>query len=140
MILYPFLCKYGAIINLINKIALNYLYLNIFYLEHIIFIMSPIDNKNYLIPDVLMNEINDLDNPNSIEMYEINLEDSKNLSTDTELTGNLMKIYEESVNSNVIIASNNVVDKFKIKEIGSMYIFTMFYCLLEKILLNKNKK
>ena len=30
--------------------------------------------------------------------------------------------------------------KFKIKEIGSMYIFTMFYCLLEKILLNKSKK
>lgn len=78
--------------------------------------MSPIDNKNYLIPDVLMNEINDLDNPNSIEMYEINLEDSKNLSTDIELTGNLMKIYEKSVNSNVIIASNNVVDKFKINK------------------------
>ena len=30
--------------------------------------------------------------------------------------------------------------KFKIKEIGSMYMFTMFYCLLEKILLNKSKK
>ncbi len=30
--------------------------------------------------------------------------------------------------------------KFKIKEIGSMYVFTMFYCLLEKILLNKSKK
>ena len=29
--------------------------------------------------------------------------------------------------------------KFKIKEIGSMYIFTLLYCLLEKILLNKNK-
>ena len=27
--------------------------------------------------------------------------------------------------------------KFKIKEVGSKYIFTMFYCLLEKILLNK---
>ena len=27
--------------------------------------------------------------------------------------------------------------KFRIKEIGSMYIFTMFYCFLEKILLNK---
>jgi len=29
--------------------------------------------------------------------------------------------------------------KFKIKELGSMYIFTLFYCLLEKILLNKHK-
>ena len=29
--------------------------------------------------------------------------------------------------------------KFKLKEIGSMYIFTMLYCLLEKILLNKKK-
>jgi len=29
--------------------------------------------------------------------------------------------------------------KFKIKEISSMYIFTLFYCLLEKILLNKRK-
>ena len=29
------------------------------------------------------------------------------------------------------------VSKFKIKEIGSMYIFTLCYCLLEKILLNK---
>ncbi len=29
--------------------------------------------------------------------------------------------------------------KFKIKEIGSMYIFTLLYCLLEKILLNKHK-
>jgi dolichol-phosphate mannosyltransferase len=27
--------------------------------------------------------------------------------------------------------------KFEIKEIGSKYIFTMLYCLLEKILLNK---
>ena len=27
--------------------------------------------------------------------------------------------------------------KFKIKEIGSKYIFTMLYCLLEKILLKK---
>jgi len=29
--------------------------------------------------------------------------------------------------------------KFKVKEIGSMYIFTLLYCLLEKILLNKHK-
>jgi len=29
--------------------------------------------------------------------------------------------------------------KFKIKEIGSMYIFTLLYCLFEKILLNKYK-
>ena len=29
--------------------------------------------------------------------------------------------------------------KFKIREIGSMYIFTLLYCLLEKILLNKDK-
>ena len=29
--------------------------------------------------------------------------------------------------------------KFKIKEIGSLYIFTLLYCLLEKILLNKYK-
>ena len=29
--------------------------------------------------------------------------------------------------------------KFKIKELGSMYIFTLIYCLLEKILLNKKK-
>ncbi len=29
--------------------------------------------------------------------------------------------------------------KFKIKEIGSMYVFTLLYCLLEKILLNKHK-
>lgn len=29
--------------------------------------------------------------------------------------------------------------KFKIKEIGSMYIFTLLYCLSEKILLNKHK-
>ncbi len=28
--------------------------------------------------------------------------------------------------------------KFKIKEIGSMYIFTLLYCLFEKILLNKS--
>ena len=27
--------------------------------------------------------------------------------------------------------------KFKIKEVGSKYVFTMLYCLLEKILLNK---
>ena len=31
------------------------------------------------------------------------------------------------------------VSKFKIKEIGSMYIFTLLYCLFEKILLNKHK-
>ena len=30
--------------------------------------------------------------------------------------------------------------KFKIKEIGSMYIFTLLYCLFEKILLNKKIK
>ena len=29
--------------------------------------------------------------------------------------------------------------KFRIKEIGSMYIFTLLYCLFEKILLNKHK-
>ena len=29
--------------------------------------------------------------------------------------------------------------KFKINELGSMYLFTMFYCLLEKILLNKKR-
>lgn len=29
--------------------------------------------------------------------------------------------------------------KFKIKELGSMYLFTLFYCLLEKILLNKKR-
>ena len=29
------------------------------------------------------------------------------------------------------------VSKFKIKEMGSMYIFTLMYCFLEKILLNK---
>ena len=29
--------------------------------------------------------------------------------------------------------------KFKIKELGSMYLFTLAYCLLEKILLNKKK-
>jgi dolichol-phosphate mannosyltransferase len=32
------------------------------------------------------------------------------------------------------------VSKFKIKEMGSMYIFTLMYCFLEKILLNKNNK
>ena len=31
------------------------------------------------------------------------------------------------------------VSKFKIKEIGSLYIFTLLYCLLEKILLNKKR-
>ena len=30
--------------------------------------------------------------------------------------------------------------KFKIKEIGSMYIFTLLYCFLEKLLLNKSIK
>ena len=29
--------------------------------------------------------------------------------------------------------------KFKINELSSMYLFTMFYCLLEKILLSKKK-
>ena len=29
--------------------------------------------------------------------------------------------------------------KFRIKEISSLYIFTLIYCLLEKILLNKHK-
>ncbi len=29
--------------------------------------------------------------------------------------------------------------KFKVNELSSMYLFTMFYCLLEKILLNKKK-
>jgi len=28
---------------------------------------------------------------------------------------------------------------FKIKELSSMYIFTLFYCVIEKILLNKKK-
>ncbi len=32
------------------------------------------------------------------------------------------------------------VSKFKIKEISSMYIFTLLYCLFEKILLNKKHK
>ena len=32
------------------------------------------------------------------------------------------------------------VSKFKIKEMGSMYIFTLMHCFLEKILLNKNNK
>jgi dolichol-phosphate mannosyltransferase len=32
------------------------------------------------------------------------------------------------------------VSKFKIKEIGSMYIFTLMYCLLERLLLNKKNK
>ena len=32
------------------------------------------------------------------------------------------------------------VSKFKIKEMSSMYIFTLFYCLFEKILLNKKRK
>lgn len=30
--------------------------------------------------------------------------------------------------------------KFKIKELGSLYVFTLIYCLLEKILLNKHRK
>ncbi len=34
---------------------------------------------------------------------------------------------------------NRGKSKFRIKELGSMYLFTLFYCLLEKILL-KNKK
>lgn len=44
-----------------------------------------------------------------------------------------------------IITSNNWngrrhgVSKFKIKEVGSMYIFTLLYCLLEKFLLNIKK-
>ena len=29
------------------------------------------------------------------------------------------------------------VSKFEIKELGSMYLFTLLYCLLEKILLKK---
>ena len=29
--------------------------------------------------------------------------------------------------------------KFKIKELQSKYLFTLFYCFLEKILLNKKK-
>ena len=29
--------------------------------------------------------------------------------------------------------------KFKIRELGSKYFFTLFYCFLEKILLKKNK-
>ena len=29
--------------------------------------------------------------------------------------------------------------KFKIQEIGSMYIFTLLYCLFEKVLLNKKR-
>ena len=29
------------------------------------------------------------------------------------------------------------VSKFKIKELGSMYLFTLLYCLLERILLKK---
>ena len=32
------------------------------------------------------------------------------------------------------------VSKFKIKEVSSMYIFTLLYCLFEQILLNKNIK
>jgi len=32
------------------------------------------------------------------------------------------------------------IKKFKIKEIGSMYIFTLLYCFLEKLLLNKSNK
>ena len=32
------------------------------------------------------------------------------------------------------------VAKFKIKELGSKYLFTLFYCFLEKILLNKKVK
>ena len=32
------------------------------------------------------------------------------------------------------------VSKFKIKEMSSMYIFTLFYCLFEKILLNKKRR
>ena len=32
------------------------------------------------------------------------------------------------------------VSKFRIKEIGSMYIFTLLYCFFEKLLLNKKKK
>ena len=32
------------------------------------------------------------------------------------------------------------VSKFRIKEMSSMYIFTLFYCLFEKILLNKKHK
>ena len=30
--------------------------------------------------------------------------------------------------------------KFRIKELGSMYLFTLLYCLFEKILLRKNEK
>ena len=32
-----------------------------------------------------------------------------------------------------------VSSNFKIKELGSKYLFTLFYCLLEKILLNNKK-
>ena len=31
------------------------------------------------------------------------------------------------------------VSKFRIRELGSMYIFTLIYCLLEKFLLNKKR-
>ena len=34
---------------------------------------------------------------------------------------------------------NKGKSKFRIKETSSMYIFTLIYCLIEKILLNKKK-
>jgi dolichol-phosphate mannosyltransferase len=99
---------------------------------------------NNLIKIITFSDYNDFTNAFKIykreTLYNLMPIVSENFNVFLELP---LKIISRKYNYKIIPINWNGrkkgVSKFKIKEIGSMYIFTLLYCLLEKILLKKRK-
>ncbi|MDA7769743.1 glycosyltransferase family 2 protein [Candidatus Pelagibacter sp.] len=100
--------------------------------------------SNYIIKLIFMSKYNDFTNAFKIYKRKTLLElfpiVSENFNVFLELP---LKIISRNYSYKIIPINWNGrkhgVSKFKIKEVGSMYIFTLLYCLLERILLNKKK-
>ncbi|MDC0328413.1 glycosyltransferase family 2 protein [Candidatus Pelagibacter sp.] len=100
--------------------------------------------SNYMIKLIFMSKYNDFTNAFKIYKRKTLLElfpiVSENFNVFLELP---LKIISRNYSYKIIPINWNGrkhgVSKFKIKEVGSMYIFTLLYCLLERILLNKKK-
>ena len=100
--------------------------------------------SNYMIKLIFMSKYNDFTNAFKIYKRKTLLElfpiVSENFNVFLELP---LKIISRNYSYKIIPINWNGrkhgVSKFKIKEVGSMYIFTLLYCLFERILLNKKK-
>lgn len=100
---------------------------------------------NYIVKILFFSEYNDFTNAFKIykkkTLIEISPIISENFNIFLEIP---LKIISRNYKYKIIpINWNNRkkgVAKFKMKELGSMYLFTLLYCLIEKILLNKKIK